>query len=77
MGAMKRLFSSLQEVGQAMQEYDPLAFESARQIIEDAQAIAYGPTALPTITIGEQEYYVDERLLQLRNVENPHDFMDF
>jgi len=40
MGAMKRLFSSLQEAEQAMQEYDPLAFENAEKIIEAAQEIA-------------------------------------
>jgi hypothetical protein len=77
MGRMKELFTTLQEAGRVIQESDPLAFENARQIIENAKAIAYGPTALPTITLGDQEYYVDERLRQLRNVANPHDFMDF
>ncbi len=35
MGAMKELLSSLQE---AMQEYDPVAFEEGRRIVEAAQA---------------------------------------
>lgn len=32
---------------------------------------------LPRVRIGEKEYYIDERLTQLRNVENPSDFIDF
>jgi hypothetical protein len=104
MGKMKELYTLLHETEEALREYDPLAFDNAKQIIEAAQAIALtamtphlrsikpredqtpisfsgdepaGPTALPTVTIGEQEYYVDERLRQLRNIENPHDFIDF
>jgi hypothetical protein len=30
---------------------------------------------LPTIKFKGKTYYVDERLEQLRNVNNPHDFM--
>lgn len=28
---------------------------------------------LPTITIGTKTYFIDRRLNELRNVENPHD----
>lgn len=104
MGKMKELYTLLQETEEALREYDPLAFDYAKQIIDAAQAIARtamtphlrsikpredqtsaslsgeeatGPAVLPTVTIGEQEYYVDERLRQLRNVENPHDFIDY
>lgn len=27
--------------------------------------------------IGKKKYFVDERLKQLRNIRNPHDFFDF
>jgi len=32
---------------------------------------------LPKLTIRGKTYYVDERLMQLRNVKNPHDYIDF
>jgi hypothetical protein len=36
------------------------------------------PRRLPTITLDNgKTYFVDERLKQLRNVHNPHDFIDF
>ena len=35
------------------------------------------PRQLPTIMIGKKTYYVDERLMQVRNVKNPHDYIDF
>ena len=47
MGAMKELLSSLQEAGQAMQEYDPVAFEEGRRIVEAARA-AVLENPLPT-----------------------------
>ena len=36
------------------------------------------PRMLPTVTLDDgKTYFVDERLKQLRNVLNPHDFIDF
>ena len=35
------------------------------------------PTApLPTVKVGKKTYFIDERLGQIRNVNNPHDFED-
>ena len=31
---------------------------------------------LPKIKIGEKEYFIDGKLLQLRNVENPHQYIN-
>ena len=31
-------------------------------------------TQLPTVNIGRSKYFIDERLQQLRNVDNPHEF---
>jgi len=39
MGKIKELYTLLQETDQALQEYDPLAYENAKQIVEAAQAI--------------------------------------
>ena len=33
-------------------------------------------TMLPIVACGKQDYFVDARLKQLRNVKNPHDFVD-
>ena len=36
------------------------------------------PRMLPTVTLDNgKTYFVDERLKQLRNVFNPHDYIDF
>lgn len=36
------------------------------------------PRRLPTITLDNgKTYFVDDRLKQLRNVHNPHDFIDW
>ncbi len=36
------------------------------------------PRMLPTVTLDDgKTYFVDERLKQLRNVLNPHDYIDF
>jgi hypothetical protein len=35
------------------------------------------PRELPKIQLGKKVYYVDARLRQLRNVENPHDYVDY
>ncbi len=32
--------------------------------------------ALPIVRIGRKRYFVDERLEQLRNVKNPHDWIE-
>ncbi len=32
--------------------------------------------ALPTVQIDQKRYFVDERLGQLRNVKNPHDWIE-
>jgi len=31
---------------------------------------------LPIVKENDKEYFLDERLKQLRNVKNPHDFID-
>lgn len=35
------------------------------------------PTCLPTIRLFGTDYFVDNRLQQLRNAQDPHDFMSF
>jgi hypothetical protein len=35
------------------------------------------PRVLPIVKIGRTWYFADERLRQLRNVENPHETMDW
>ena len=35
------------------------------------------PRRLPIVSIGGKRDFMDTRLRQYRNVENPHDFMDF
>ena len=34
-------------------------------------------TQLPIIIYKGKKYFRDDRLRQIRNVENPHDFIDF
>lgn len=34
------------------------------------------PRSLPTTILNGKTYFVDKRLNQLRNVENPHDFIN-
>jgi hypothetical protein len=36
-----------------------------------------GPCVLPIVKVGEEHYFVDERLRQLRNVKNVDEWMDF
>ena len=47
---------------------------------EDKTALAElaerAPRMLPTTVIDGRTYFVDERLRQLRNVKNPHDYID-
>jgi len=35
------------------------------------------PRVLPIVEIGRKHYFVDERLRQLRNVKDPHDFVNW
>ena len=36
------------------------------------------PRRLPTVTLDNgNTYFIDERLKQLRNIKNPHDYIDF
>lgn len=36
------------------------------------------PRMLPTVTLDNgKTYFIDERLRQLRNVCNPHDYIDY
>lgn len=35
------------------------------------------PNRLPTIRLFDTDYFVDNRLQQLRNTQDPHDFMTF
>ena len=38
----------------------------------------YAPNRLPTVTLDNgKTYFIDERLKQLRNTVNPHDYIDF
>ncbi len=36
-----------------------------------------GPRVLPIVKVGNEHYFVDERLRQLRNVANADDFQNF
>jgi hypothetical protein len=35
-----------------------------------------GPVRLRTVAIGNKRYFVDDRLMQLRNTNDPSDFVD-
>lgn len=35
-----------------------------------------GPRRLRTVAIGDKRYFVDDRMMQLRNVDEPADFVD-
>ena len=35
------------------------------------------PVRLPVVQFEGKRYYLDLRLRQLRNVENPHDYVDY
>jgi len=49
-----------------------LLLKNAKQGVEKL------PRMLPTVTLDNgKTYFVDERLKQLRNVLNPHDYIDF
>ena len=37
MGNMKRLYTAMQELGQALQEQDPVTFENAPRVIGEVQ----------------------------------------
>ena len=55
MARMKELYTLLQETEQALREYDPLAFENAKQIIEAAQAMALASLTPRSRSIRPQE----------------------
>lgn len=44
---------------------------------QNKQAESKSPVKLPVVKMNDKSYYVDERLKQYRNVENPHDFIEF
>ena len=44
---------------------------------QNKQAESQSPVKLPIIRMNDKSYYVDSRLRQYRNVDNPHDFIDF
>jgi hypothetical protein len=44
------------------------------QVTFDSLDLGYRP--LRSVRIREASYFIDEKLMQLRNVENPHDFFD-
>ena len=48
-------------------------------VCEECRKGTYGmPRRLPTVTLDNgKTYFVDECLKQLRNIKNPHDFIDF
>ena len=35
------------------------------------------PKQLPIIIVGKKKYFLDEKLMELRNVNNPHDRLDY
>lgn len=42
--------------------------------MNDKSSVASGGArSLPVVKLGGKRYYVDERLREIRNVENPHD----
>lgn len=53
-----------------------LQLQHAAEEAEMARAKESSPKSLPSITICGREFYVDERLRQLRSVENPHHYFD-
>ena len=55
MGKMKDLYTLLRETEQALQEYDPLAFENAKRIIEAAQAMTLASLQRPRETRPRQD----------------------
>jgi len=55
---------------------DPFSKEIMKQKIKEEKATNPTPKRLPVITLNKKQYFKDERLHQLRNVENPHDFIN-
>ena len=45
--------------------------------MEKKREEAGGPWVLPIIQRGPTQYFADLRLRQFRNVQNPHDYVDF
>ncbi len=44
---------------------------------QNNQTESKSPNQLPVVKMDGKSYYVDSRLRQYRNVENPHDFVNF
>jgi hypothetical protein len=43
---------------------------------EAVNGLDLGWRQLPAVKIGAKRYFIDERLMQLRNIDNPHDLID-
>jgi hypothetical protein len=41
------------------------------------QKIVTGPRVLPVVQYGQTRYFADLRLRQFRDIENPHNYVDF
>ena len=44
---------------------------------QDRSPVIRLPRRLPVVSIKGKRYFLDRRLRQYRNVENPHDWIDF
>lgn len=42
-----------------------------------ADGLARGPRLLPTVMLGSRTFFIDNRLRELRNVDDPHDRISF
>lgn len=45
--------------------------------METQQDVFAGPWVLPQIQVGATQYFADLRLKQFRDVDNPHNYVDF
>ena len=45
--------------------------------MESEQDVFGGPWALPIVQVGPTQYFADLRLRQFRDVNNPHNYVDF
>ena len=45
--------------------------------MEEKSEGADGPRSLPVVQFGPTQYFADLRLRQFRNVQKPHDYVDF
>ena len=44
---------------------------------EAKQKVVTGPRALPVVQYGPTRYFADLRLAQFRDIENPHNYVDY